>query len=126
VRAVAFAPDGKSAFSASGSRIRVWNVEDSKLLGEIGGFENDVYAVVVGGESIFAGAADRTARQFKLADRTLVRSFTPHPAWVLSLAAHEPTHRLSAGCFDGTIAVWDLESGTLVKQFLAFPAAPHE
>ncbi len=126
VRAVAFAPDSKSVFSASGSRIRVWNVEDSKLLGEIGGFENDVYAVVIGGERILAGSADRTARQFKLADRTLVRSFTPHPAWILSLAVHEPTHRLSAGCFDGAIAVWDLENGTLVKQFSAFPAAPHE
>jgi WD40 repeat protein len=126
VRAVAFAPDGKSVASASGSRIRVWNVEDSTLLGEIGGFENDVYAVVVGGESILAGSADRTARQFKLADRTLVRTLTPHPAWVLSLAVHEPTHRLSAGCFDGTIAVWDLENGTLVKQFSAFPTAPHE
>jgi WD40 repeat protein len=112
--------------SASGSRIRVWNVEDSKLVGEIGGFEHDVNAVIVGGESILAGSADRTARLFKLADRTLVRSFTPHPAWILSLALHEPTHRLSAGCLDGTIAVWDLESGTLVKQFLAYPSAPRE
>jgi WD40 repeat protein len=126
VRAVAFAPDGKLAASASGSRIRVWNVEDSKLVGEIGGFEHEVNAILVGGESILAGSADRTARLFKLADRSLVRSFTPHPAWILSLAVHEPTHRLSAGCFDGTIAVWDLESGTLVKQFLGFPGAPRE
>ncbi len=126
VRAVAFAPDGKSAFSASGSRVRVWNVEDSKLLGEIGGFEHDVHAVLVDGERIIAGSADRTARQFKLSDRSLVRSYTPHPAWILSLAWHEPTHRLSAGCLDGTIAVWDLKSGTLVKQFAAFPGVQSE
>jgi dipeptidyl aminopeptidase/acylaminoacyl peptidase/mono/diheme cytochrome c family protein len=126
VRAIAFAPDSKSAASASGSRIRVWNVENSKLVGEIGGFEHDVNAVLAGGESILAGSADRTARMFKLADRSLVRSFTPHPAWILSLAMHEPTHRLSAGCLDGTIAVWDMESGTLVKQFLAYPSAPPE
>jgi hypothetical protein len=126
VQAVAFAPDGKSAASASGSRIRVWNVEDSELLGEIGGFEHDVNAVLVGGESILAGSSDRTARQFKLSDRSHVRSFTPHSAWILSLAWHEPTHRLSAGCIDGTIAVWDMESGTLLKQFAAFPSVPHE
>jgi DNA-binding beta-propeller fold protein YncE len=126
VRSVAFAPDGKSVFSASGSRIRIWNLEDSKLLGEIGGFEHDVHAVLVSGESIVAGSADRTARLFKLSDRSHMRSLTPHPAWILSLAWSEPTHRLSAGCFDGTIAVWDLESGTLVKQFSAFPAAPRE
>ncbi|HEY3391627.1 MAG TPA: WD40 repeat domain-containing protein, partial [Lacipirellulaceae bacterium] len=123
VRAIAFAPDSKSVFSAGGSRIRVWNVEDSKLSGEISGFEHDVNAVIVGGENIFAGSADRTARQFKLADRTPVRSLASHPSWILSLAWHEATHRLSAGCFDGTIAVWDLERGTLVKQFSAFPRA---
>ncbi|HJQ78508.1 MAG TPA: WD40 repeat domain-containing protein, partial [Lacipirellulaceae bacterium] len=126
VRAVAFAPDSKSVFSAGGSRIRTWNVEDSKLLGEIGGFEHDINAVIVGGEFIFAGSADRTARQFKLADRTPVRSLTSHPSWILSLALHETTHRLSAGCLDGTIVVWDLESGSLMKQFSAFPAGPSE
>jgi WD40 repeat protein len=126
VRAVAFAPDSKSVFSAGGSRIRAWNTEDSKLLGEIGGFEHDVNAVIVGGEFIFAGSADRTARQFKLADRTPIRSLASHPSWILSLAWHETTYRLSAGCLDGTVAVWDLESGSLVKQFSAFPAGPSE
>jgi hypothetical protein len=126
VRAVAFAPDSKSVASAGGSRIRVWNVEDSKLVGEIGGFEHDVNAVIVGGETILAGSADRTARQFKLADRSPVRSLTPHPSWILSLAWHEATHRVSAGCIDGTIVVWDLESGSLLKQFAAFPGAPRE
>lgn len=125
VRAIAFMPDGKSALSAGGSRIRIWNVEDSKLLGEITGFENDVYAVVAGSESVVASSADRSARHFKLADRTLIRTLTEHPTWVLSLAWHEASHRVSTGCLDGTVSIWDLEDGTLVKQFLAIPGAAH-
>jgi WD40 repeat protein len=123
VRAVAFAPDGKTVLSAGGNRIRIWNVEDAKLVGEITGFEGDVYALLANGESVVAAAADRTARQFKLADRTPMRGLTDHPAWVLSLAWHEPSHRLSTGCYDGTVTVWNMDDGTKLKQFLAIPNA---
>jgi hypothetical protein len=41
----------------------------------------------------------------------------------MSLACHEPTHRLSTGCFDGTVSVWDLEKGTMLKQFVGVPTA---
>ena len=98
-RAIAFAPDGKSVISAGGSRIRVWNVEDSKLVGEMAGFENDVYALLASGESVVAASADRSVRQFKLADRTfdslahaapgmglvarLARAISPHQHWLL-------------------------------------------
>ena len=61
VRAVAFAPDGKSVISAGGSRIHVWNVEDSKLVGEMTGFENDVNALLVAGDSV-AGRFRRSKR----------------------------------------------------------------
>ncbi len=123
VRAVAFAPDGKSVISAGGSRIRVWNVLDSKLVGEMTGFQNNVYALLASGENIVGASADQSVRQFKLSDRSLVRALTPHSAWVLSLAWHPPSHRLAAGCFDGTVTTWDLENGAMVKQFLAVPVA---
>lgn len=123
VRAVAFAPDGKAVISAGGNRIRVWNVEDAKLVGEITDFAGDIYALLASGENIVAAAADRTARHFKLADRSPIRSLTDHQAWVLSLAVYEPSHRLSTGCYDGTVTVWNLDDGTQLKQFLAVPNA---
>jgi WD40 repeat protein len=122
VRAVAFAPDGKSVISAGGRRVHVWNIDDGKKLGEMTGFGDDVYALATVGESLFAGSADRIVRQFKLADRSLVRAYEKHPAWVVSLAVHEPTHRVAAGCLDGTISVWDSESGNPIKQFQAMPS----
>ena len=121
VRAVAFTPDGTAVISAGGGRIRIWSVQDSKLIGEMTGFENDVYALLADGESVVGASADRSVRQFKLADRTLIRSLASHPAWVLSLAWRQASHRLAAGCFDGTVTIWNLESGTKMKQFLAIP-----
>jgi WD40 repeat protein len=121
VKAVAYAPDGKSVLSAGGSRVRIWNVEDSKLLGEIASFENDVHSMLVSGESVVASSADRSVRHFKLGDQSLVRSFSPHSESVLSLAWHVPSHQMAAGCSDGTVSVWNLEDGALVMQFLAIP-----
>ena len=121
VRAVAFAADGKSVISAGGSRVHVWNL-DSNLLGEMTGCEGEVCALLRCGDSIVAACADRKARQFKLNDRKMVRSLA-HPESVTSLAWDQATHRLSTGCFDGTVSVWDLESGKMIKQFLGVPVA---
>jgi Planctomycete cytochrome C/WD domain, G-beta repeat len=121
VKAVAFTPDGKSVISAGGSGIHIWNVEDAKLKGELTGAKGDVYALLAGNENVLA-AADRTLFQFKLANRTLIRSLAL-PGWAMSLAGHEASHRCSAGCFDGTVSVWDLKNGAMAKQFLAIPVA---
>jgi hypothetical protein len=123
VRAVAFSADGKSVVSAGGNRIRVWNVDDSKQVGEMAPFDNDIHTLSSNGEFVIAAAADRSVRHFKLSDRSLVRSLNEHAAPVLSLAWYEPNHLISAGCFDGTVTVWNLQDGTKVKQFIGVPIA---
>jgi hypothetical protein len=122
VRAVTFAPDGKSVISAAGPQIHVWNVQDSNSVGEMTGCKDEVTALLTCGDNVVAGSADRRVRLFKLKDRTLVRTLK-QIASVMSLACNEPTHRLATGCFDGTVTVWDLEKGTMLKQFLGFPVA---
>jgi hypothetical protein len=121
VRAVAFQPDGKMVASAGGNRICVWNAEDGKLAGELAGFTGEVHALQCRGESAIAGSADRTVRQFKLADRSLVRSFSENPAPVLSIAWHEAANIVGAGCFDGTVTIVNLETGSRLQQFSAVP-----
>lgn len=126
VRAIAFAADGKTVVSAGGPQIHIWNVEDSKLVREITGFEKEVNALLVNGESVVSASADRSVRHCYLKDGALVRSFPKQAASVLSLAWHDPSHRISSGCFDGSVTVWNLESGIMEKQFLSVPptAAP--
>lgn len=123
VNAVVFAPDGKSIVSAGANKIHVWNSLDGKLLGQMTGFEKDIYALASTADVVFGTSADQTVRQFKLADRSLVRTLSPNPAWAVSLATHPATHRLVVGCYDGQAVVWDSEKGSVVKQFMAIPVA---
>jgi WD40 repeat protein len=123
VTAVEFASDGKSVMSAGSHRIHFWNTDDAKLIAETTGFENDIQALVACDDGLLACSADRSVRQFKLPDRTQVRSLT-QPASVLSLSFHDASHRLAAGCSDGTVTVWNLENGTMIGQFVAVPVGP--
>jgi len=123
VRAVAFSPDSQQVFSAGANRIHIWAVGDSKTVGQITGFQDDVYALLVGGENLVAASADRTVRQFRLSDRSHAGTLTADPSWVLSMAWHEGTKQLATGSFDGTLIVWDFEAGTRLWQLSAFPRA---
>jgi WD40 repeat protein len=121
VRAVAFLPDGMMVVSAGGNRICLWTIEDGKLAGELSGFTHEVHSLLFGGESIVAASADRTVRQFKVADRSQIRAFSEHPAPVLSLAWHGASNLISTGCFDGTVTIMNLQTGDKLQQFLAVP-----
>jgi WD40 repeat protein len=123
VRAIAFLPDGKMVVSAGGNRLCVWNSDDSKLAGEMAGFTGEIHSVASLGESVVATSADRTARQFKLADRSSIRTFSDFPAPVVSLAWHGSSNLVSTGCFDGTVTVINLQTGDKLHQF---PAVPRE
>lgn len=123
VNAVVFSADGKSVTTAGANKIHIWNAHDGKLIGEMAGFEKDIYALAIAGDAVCGAAADQTVRQFKLADRSLVRTLSPNPAWAISLAVQPATHRLLTGCYDGSAVVWDFEKGSVIKQFTAIPIA---
>jgi WD40 repeat protein len=126
IRGVAFTPDGNAFVTASGTLVRLWKIDDSTLIGEAPSFQGEVQALLASGDNILAASADRSVRAFKLADRSLVRAFAEHPAWVLSLTCQETTRRVATGCFNGVVTIWSLDDGVIVKQFVAVPpvAAP--
>ena len=124
VRAVAFMPDGNKVISAGGGKVRVWNIEDSKLIGEMAGFGGDVYSLVSNEETLIATSADRTAQQFNLSDHKQTKIFADHPDSVLSITWDPSSGRICTGCFDGAVSIWNLKEGTLLKRFIAVPPGP--
>jgi WD40 repeat protein len=121
VRALAFAADGKSVLSAGADSVHIWNVEDAKHLGQVAGFGGEVTTLAVRGETAVAASTSGRVRHFRVADREVLREIVLESQAILSLAWHEGTHRVCAGCMDGTIVVWNLETGEMVKEFAAFP-----
>jgi hypothetical protein len=122
VYGVAFTADGKQVISCGGDKkIHFWNPADGKQAAVIAGIGGEVFQVISAAGKILACSSDRTAREYKAADRALVHTFSGHKDYVYALAFNEPTKRLATGSFDGEIRIWDIDSG---KQVLAFGASP--
>ena len=76
------------------------------------------------GQRLFTGSADRTAREYKLADLSLAKSFDGHKDYIYGLSYSEPTQRLATGSFDGEVRIWNVDDGKPVLTFFAAPGYP--
>ena len=119
---VAFHPDGKEVISsAADKKVLQWKIEDGKKSADVGSFGGEVYKLTSGGEFVFVGSADKSARQYEIKTRKQIHAFAGHKDWVLSTAAHLGTKRMATGCFDGEVRIWNTEDGKPVVDFLAAP-----
>ncbi len=121
VRGVAFHSDGKQLYSSGAdNKVHRWSISDGKKAAEaaLGG---EVYRLVACGDFLVAPSADKTTRLYKLENLEQIRSLAGHADWVLVAACHLPTRRLATGAFDGEVRVWNVDTGELIKSFVAAP-----
>jgi WD40 repeat protein len=125
VFAVAFSDDGKRVCSAGRDRkIHLWDAKEGKAAGEIGGFDDDIFMLLVVGDSIFSCSADKRVRQHSWERKELVRTFGGHSDWVYSVAWDGKGKRLASGSYDGEVRVWNVDDGRLINAFIAAPGYP--
>lgn len=85
------------------------------------GFTQEVFALIVRGNTAFAASGDGTIKQFDLETLKETRVFKGHTDWVFSLDYDVAHNRLVSGAFDGEVRVWDTQSGECLKIFKAQP-----
>ena len=131
VLGVAWKADGKQVFSSGRDRkIHVWEAGladidgkrfGAKKVGEISGFGERVFRILIHGNTLLSPSADGRARLHEAASRKLVRELPDHGDWVLCVAHNSSSGRLATGSHDGFVRVWDAKSGRMLKQFQASP-----
>ena len=116
-----FSPDEKQIVSAGKDKqVRVWKIDDLKQQRNIG-FGGEVFDLATVGEQTFAvAAADRTARVIGF-DGNERRKFEKLSDWTLCVAATPDGKALATGCYDGTVTLWNLETGEQIRSFPAMP-----
>jgi WD40 repeat protein/mono/diheme cytochrome c family protein len=119
--AVAFTPDGTQILSAGRDKtVHQWKVEDGKKARELGG-QGDVLRLLVSKDQTYMAGSSAKVVQAAVADLKLTRSLEGARDWIYSVAIHPATQQIAAGCYDGTVMVWNLATGKLVTSFCASP-----
>ncbi|MCI0539051.1 MAG: hypothetical protein L0Z50_27910 [Verrucomicrobiales bacterium] len=122
VYAVAFNGDGKQVFTAGRDRkIHRWNVADAKKAGDLGGFEDEIYALLFADGKLWSVSADKLVREHAPSEKKLVRSLAGHVDRAYALTFDSGRNRLATGSHDGEVRIWDLNTGEPVLAFAAFP-----
>lgn len=126
VSSVSFGPDGRMVATASRDQtVRMWHVEDGQSRGQRD-LPTPVNAVsfVQAGAYLAAAGDDHLVHVWKVPEATTdpnaiealepVQTWEGHTGAITSLAGIPGTNRLLSGSADGSLRVWDLESGNQV------------
>jgi WD40 repeat protein len=126
VSAVAFAPDGRTALSSSGSPIgsrdhmlRLWDVATGAELRRFEGHGGSVNAVAFApdGCTALSGSADATVRLWDVASGAELRRFEGHGGSVNAVAFAPDGRTVLSGSYDQRLRLWDVASGAELRCF---------
>ncbi|MDT9231247.1 WD40 repeat domain-containing protein, partial [Limnospira sp. PMC 1242.20] len=115
VNAVAIAPDGKRAVSASDDNtLKLWDLETGTELATLTGHSDGVNAVVIApdGKRAVSASDDKTLKLWDLETGTELATLRGHSDWVRAVAIAPDGKRAVSASEDETLKLWDLETGT--------------
>ncbi|WP_293292749.1 WD40 repeat domain-containing protein [Microcoleus sp. PH2017_13_LAR_U_A] len=118
VNAVAIAPDGKTAISASHDRtLKIWEIDIGTELRTLIGHTGWVSAVAIApdGKTTISASGDNTLKIWDTETGTEVRTLTGHTDSVNGVAIAPDGKTAISASHDRTLKIWDTESGTELR-----------
>ncbi|MEG4107286.1 hypothetical protein QUA04_14345, partial [Microcoleus sp. S13_C5] len=118
VNAVAIAPDGKRAISASfDNTLKIWDTETGTEVRTLTGHTSRVHAVAIApdGKTAISASDDKTLKIWDTETGTEVRTLTGHTSSVKAVAIAPDGKTAISASIDKTLKIWDTETGTEVR-----------
>jgi WD40 repeat protein len=115
VTLLAVSSDGRLCVSggASSRVVRVWNVEEDRVIGSLEGHEGHVLALAMSadGSRALTGSADHTLRLWDVTSGQVIHVLKGHTGYVFMTVMTPDGSRAVSMSRDRTVRVWNLDSG---------------
>ncbi|MEI8306366.1 MAG: serine/threonine-protein kinase [Chloroflexales bacterium] len=110
IYSVAFSPNREYIAASSQMSVRVWRLDDQKLIETFQGHRGPVRSISFSPDSqvIASASEDRGVRLWRLSDGELIAPAFDHRAGVASLTYSPSGRLLATGTHDGRICLWQL------------------
>ena len=125
VTPVLFSSNNRQIISGSHDKtIKLWDVESEQLLMTFQGHTNDVGSVAISSDSTTIVSSSYASEIIGWNVVTGKSIWTIDDEFILLLSvAISSENQVVGGCWDGTIQIWDLKTGELIRKFLGHTAA---
>ena len=131
VQGVVFREDGKEVFSTDRTgTIHVWKAGLADIEGKRFGAEKvakisnlgrDLYKLQLHDNELLSHGSDGSARLFQAKTRKPLRTFTHENGWLMAAAWSRKAGSLATGAHDGSVCIWKISNGKLLRRFTALP-----
>ena len=118
VKAIAIAPDGRTALSGGIDGLKLWDVAGGRLVRTFPGRQSSVQAVAFApdGRTALSGGFDFTVKLWDVGDGREIRTFTGH-SYPVSSVAYAPDDRTALSAAGSYVRLWDVGTGSKIRAF---------
>jgi WD40 repeat protein len=114
---VAFAPDGRHALSGGALSLKLWDLEDGKLVRLLDSSLVHGVAFLPDGRRAVSGGFDKVVRLWDVTEGKELKKFEGHTDAIAGVALSADGRRALSASQDKTVRVWDLEAGKELCRF---------
>ena len=125
VYGVAVKADGSTGFSVGADKnIRTWKPNgEGKQVKSVGGHGDEVFKIIAHPKQpvLATSSADKTVRLWDLEKLTATKTLSGLTDYVFAVAFSPDGTLVAGGCYDGSVNVWKVADGSLLKGWNASP-----
>ncbi|KAF8583454.1 WD40 repeat-like protein [Ramaria rubella] len=109
--------DGKIVSASGDGRLILWDIATASMIRTFTGYDRGLACIEFKDDYICAGSTDWNVKVWSASTGQCLSTLSGHTALVRALSFNPRTGRLISGSYDKTVKMWNIHTGTMIREF---------